>query len=272
MSRGPSIPVKCSTIELKYLADTLDFDKEGKEGSIYGLELNEKGLYVRKEIEENKQQFPKLQQIRDLDTTSAENDKEYNLKRVNNKWIINSLPVKIPWLILFEFFSPHTLIGNDNTFRKCLNQGPQLISLVPAISDTIKIKPFLQDKYTVYVSDVTERKKLEFKPPIALGQSWTIMIDLMLLKANASINKQITDILTGVRISWTETTDTRVKLFIQNNNGSIVSKSTSDQMSIDTARLTNMIEWMEVTNVNLIGFYFTASVLTEYQLAILSGI
>jgi len=43
-------------------------------------------------------------------------------------------------------------------------------------------------------------------------------------------------------------------------------------MSIDTARLTNMIEWMEVTNVNLIGFYFTASVLTEYQLAILSGI
>ena len=119
---------------------------------------------------------------------------------------------------------------------------------------------------------MTERKKLEFKPPIALGQSWTIMIDLMLLKANASINKQITDILTNVRISWTNTTDTRVKLFIQNNNGSIVSKSTSDQMSIDTARLTNMIEWMEVTNVNLIGFYFTASVLTEYQLAILSGI
>ena len=33
MSRGPSIPVKCSTIELKDLADTLDFDKEGKERS-----------------------------------------------------------------------------------------------------------------------------------------------------------------------------------------------------------------------------------------------
>ena len=56
MSKGPQITslVVCPTVELKDLADhTLDFDKDGEVGAIYGFKLGENGHFARYEIDDN---------------------------------------------------------------------------------------------------------------------------------------------------------------------------------------------------------------------------
>jgi len=267
MSRGPVLPVHCSTVELKDLGDTIDFDKEGKEGMIYGLQLNNKGFYARKEIDDR---FPLLKQIRDLDLPDTVTDGAiYALKKNKGKWIIHSLEseVKILWLIHFEFYSPHTLMGEESSFRKCLNEKPQIVSLVPEVPDSIKVRPFLQDRYSL-----EGEGNLKFIPTVALGESWTVVIDFMCKKVTGT-NRHITDILNSIRISWADLVqDTRVRLLIEKNGGNIITRSSLPSLRIQTPDTSiTTLEIMNIRYINLIGFYYIPQALRFEQAKLLDN-
>ena len=67
------IPSKCPTIELKDLADCLDFDNGGEVGVIYGLEVTEDGMHKRKEVDtEEKPIHPKFYQLLDVNAWNLE--------------------------------------------------------------------------------------------------------------------------------------------------------------------------------------------------------
>jgi hypothetical protein len=262
MSRGPVLsPVHCSTIELKDLGDIIDFDKEGNEGTTYGLQLNGKGFYVRKEIEAK---FPKLKQISDLDVPSKLSDGSiYTLKREGGKWTIHPLvsEVKMPWLIQFEFYSPHTFMGEESTFRKCLNEKPQIVSLVPVIPDTIKLKPYLQDRYSL-----AGEGYLKFIPTVALGNSWSVVIEFVCEK-NTLSNLNSTEILNNMRISWSGFgEDKRVRLLIQKNNAKIETSCTLESININAPDTIETLEVIRVKYIYLTGFYYTPKLLTQEQL------
>lgn len=259
MSRGPIIPVKCSTIELKDLADIEGFDEEADQGSVFGFELNDNGIYVRKEIEEKKQQFPKLEQLRNLSVGGDNDGILHKIKKRNNRWILTAEDEQISWLIKFEFYSPYTMITPSFDFRKCLNQGRQLVSLV---SSGIKVKPYQQDSYVLYSSD---NSILEFKPAIALGNTWTIIIDIIVSKHTAGSPREVraSEIVNGVLISWTTSQDKRINVCLQKNNGAIIVKSTDPVVTINTTSMSNTIETMNIKNVELVGFYYTTQVLSD---------
>ena len=67
MSRGPAeeYPTRCTTIELKDLADTDEFDLNAEIGAIYGFEYTDEGFYKRREIDDKK--IPKLEQLRNVE-------------------------------------------------------------------------------------------------------------------------------------------------------------------------------------------------------------
>lgn len=266
MSRGPVLPIKCPTVQLSDLADVQDFDKPGTEDTLYGLELNSDGSYVRKEIEEKRQQFPKLQQVRDVDIDKNVDGASYEIIRRGNKWVLKYIPPVIPWRIKMEFLSPYTMVGGGNIFRKSLNQGPLIASLVPKISQSISVRQFRSDQYLISRSpslDSQWNAHPEFKPEIALGDQWTMIFDIKIQVKNEAVS---TILMPGIQLEWgVVTTATRGQLFMQKRNeGEVLSNSYTGDLPVSVKiQNTPSLSFINLNDLSLIAFYYTNEVLPE---------
>jgi hypothetical protein len=158
-------------------------------------------------------------------------------------------------------------MGEESSFRKCLNEKPQIVSLVPEVPDSIKVKPFLQDRYSL-----EGEGNLKFIPTVALGESWTVVIDFMCKKTTGT-NRHITDILNNIRISWENLVqDTRVRLLIEKNNANIITRSSLPSLRIQTPdTIITTLEIMNIRYINLIGFYYIPQMLRFEQAKLLDN-
>lgn len=298
MATGPKIPISCTTIELKDLADITDFEKEGEVDAIYALQLTQDGYYKRKEIDDNnKPRFPKFDQLRNVETDGYQEDTKYNLVHKDKKWILQETTFDdlvdtsnfteniqynivhkngkwiivnedIDWLIKFEFKSPVTLVGKTNTLKKALNSGPLLTSLIPLGSD-IAVKPFKRNQYLIHRLDTaTGATILNFQPEVVLGNQATIILDLVVKPLNDKIAKTalINTLSDGISIEWTPTEVEEVRTVIAiDKDGSTVRKMSSDNkinLSLDPTKFTSL-KSINLTHVELIGFYYIDRVLPE---------
>jgi hypothetical protein len=140
------------------------------------------------------------------------------------------------------------------------------VSLVPEVPDSIKVKPFLQDRYSL-----EGEGNLKFIPTVALGESWTVVIDFMCKKTTGT-NRHITDILNSIRISWADLVqDTRVKLLIEKNGNNITTRCSLPSIRIQTPDTITTLEIMNIRYINLIGFYYVPQVLTFEQAKLLDN-
>ena len=122
----------CPTVELKDLADVLGLEKDGERGAVYGFKMDEDGYYVRYEIDEEQGDKniirPKLKGIRDVEIEEGA-EGEYVWVCKNKVWNVKKR-VEVSWGIKFEFVSPYVFMA-QKMFRKALNSGPIIVSLVP---------------------------------------------------------------------------------------------------------------------------------------------
>ena len=276
---GPVMPPKCTTIELKDLADCLDFDNTGEVGTIYGLELTQDGLYKRKEVDsEEKPVNPKFNQLRDVNAGSFINGINYFLRHVGNKWtIVPHLDIK--WEINFQFISPFTLKAKDDTFRKAINSGPLHVALVTK-SDSrneIAVKPYKNNMYILHrKSSVAARKysALSFVPRVPVGDKLTMMFDVILSSSDPSTGEK--PVMTGISFSWGDLTgedSTRVIIAIQKNaDGTIQKSSTNPKVTVNVdptafKELDNII----LGHMDIVQFMYTDKILTEEEMEILTN-
>lgn len=277
-SRGPEIkaPANCPTIELKDLADVLNFENRGEVGGTYAFEFTETGYYKRKEIETDvKPRFPKFEQIRDVDVGEYSSDIDYRLRHSDNKWKL--IPVlDIDWEVKFEFKSPYTFITKDNIFRKTMNAGPLIVSLIPDDQSKLKIgiKPYMKNKYVAHRLDSVTGKIetiLDFIPKIDIGNKFTMIFDMILRPSNKSVS---TKIMKGIQFSWRDIGTEEIKVFVVfqkkegNNEILAISDNKSLQINIDKENFTQL-EQINLTHLDLVAFYFTDKVLTEDEFKIL---
>ena len=277
-SRGHEIqvPIHCPTIELKDLADVLNFEDRGEVGGTYAFELTEAGLYQRKEIETDvKPRFPKFNQIRDVDVGDYKEEIDYRLRNVKNKWTLVPV-VDIDWEVKFEFKSPYTLISKDYTFRKALNSGPLIVSLVPDNESKrrIALKPYKKNRYVAHRKEsVTGRVEtiLDFIPKIDIGNNFTMMFDMILRPSEKSIS---TRIMEGIQFSWRDIGEKEIRAFVILRKGEeqedllAVSNNNSLLLNINKESLTQL-EQINLTHLDLISFYYTDKVLTDNEMEIL---
>ena len=273
---GPVIPPKCTTIELKDLADCLDFDNTGEVGTIYGLELTQDGLYKRKEVDtEEKPANPKFNQLRDVNAGNFINGINYFLRHVGNKWtIVPHLDIK--WEINFQFISPFTLKAKDDTFRKAINSGPLHVALVTK-SDSqneIAVKPYKNNMYVLHKkSSVAARKysTLSFVPRVPVGNKLTMMFDVILNPSDTGEKP----VMTGISFSWGDLTgedSTRVIIAIQKNDDGTIQKSSTNPkvtVNVDTTAFKE-IDNIILGHMDLVQFMYTDRILTEEEMEILT--
>ena len=299
MAAGPKIPISCTTIELKDLSDVIDFEKESEVGTIYGFEFTNDGYYKRKEIDDNdeKPRFPKFEQIRDVITDNVEDDTKYNLVRKDKKWILQETSFddivdtsdfkenilynvvhrngkwtlttkrKIDWLIKFEFKSPNTLIGKNNTLKKALNSGPLLTSLIPNKFSDVVVKQFKRNQYLIHrhenASGVTS---LKFQPEVVIGNQCTIIFELIVKPLNVATKRSalINTLSDGIAIDWTELKDEELKVIIAiDKNGNTIRKiSSDDKVDVVVSNFTSLVKF-NLMNVELIGLYYIDRVLPD---------
>lgn len=265
MSRGPVIPAKCSTIQLSDLADVLDFDKEGAEEVTYGFEINQDGLYVRKEIEERNQQFPKLVQIRDLNIVRAVDGAQHELIRNGNKWQVRPIKSVIFWPIKIEFRSPFTMIGYGNIFRKSLNQGPLIVSLVPEQPETIIVDLFRVNKYLIKRQAGAPDPVAVFKPETALGNQWSMVWDIKLPQTPRQVSMKL---MQGINLTWGPLPEAkRGQIFIQKRNeGEVLSNNNIQGLDVTVKFSISSLDKILLNDLSLIGFYYTNELLSESQI------
>ena len=275
MSSGPTIvhPVTCSTIELKDLADTIDFESNAEVGAVYALEFTDTGHYKRKEIDdEHKPRFPKLGQIRDVDLPDpVVDDIDYRLKHQNKKWVLSPVMDEIDWEMKFEFLSPYTLMGKENTFRKSLNAGPLIVSLVPAGNSRgeVAVKPFQKNNYLIHRKQSVNKKAdtiIDFVPKLPVGQNATMLFHIVVRKMEDSTN---TVLMRGINLSWRalDVEEVKVLIAIQKDSDTI-RKQTSNQnviVSVNSSNLTE-IRSINLTYLDLIAFYYTDKLLSDEQI------
>eukprot|EP00745_Piridium_sociabile_P030721 TRINITY_DN50_c0_g2_i2.p2 TRINITY_DN50_c0_g2~~TRINITY_DN50_c0_g2_i2.p2 ORF type:complete len:284 (+),score=16.13 TRINITY_DN50_c0_g2_i2:608-1459(+) len=272
MSRGPRPPVmlaptRCTTLELKDLADTQEFDVNAEIGAVYGIEYTNDGYYKRVEVTEGKK-HPKLEQLRNVEADITD-DFEYKLVRKENKWHL--FPV-IDWEIKLEFISPYTFFGSEQTFRKAFNFGPLHVSLIAAGQSRreIEIKPFKKRQYLLHRKDSVIKKavtKLQFLPKMPLADQFTMVFDISILK-DVPVNGVVgvSDILMkGVQIAWQnlDVESLRAVVIIQNNGSELRTVSSSEKVNVtlNPSNLTELLD-IDITHLDLIGFYYTESVLS----------
>ena len=278
MSRGPSMlaPVRCLTLELKDLADTQDFDLNGEIGAFYGFEYTADGYYKRKEIEDKK--IPKLEQLRNIEASIIDNF-EYKLVRKDNKWILTPL---IGWKIKFEFISPYTYFDNQRNFRKAFNAGPIHISLIPENNSRreIEIKIYKKIQYMLHRKDSVTKEavtRLQFMPQMPLTSEFTLIFDISIHRDdNPDDGVGISDKLAeGISISWVnlDVEALRIIVVIQKSGDEIKAISSTDKVILNvTPENLKELTYINITNLDLIGFYYTENVLSEDILSSLTTI
>jgi len=264
MSRGPVLlaPTRCTATELKDLADTVDFDQNGEVGETYGFQYTEDGFYKRVEVSEDRK-IPRLEQLRNVLGENFYDNIEYKLKRKDNKW---SLIPSIDWEVKFEFLSPYTLFANNRNFRKSLNEGPMLVSLIPDDNSRreIEIKQFNKKQYLIHRKESVTKNavtKVNFLPKIPVSNEFTMILDIS-VRSNV---KSISDVLMrGVKISWRDLTEEtlRISVAIQSDSREIKSFVSSDNVVLTVTQI-DELEFINLTHLDLIGFYFTDRVLPE---------
>ena len=264
-SRGPRIqdPAVCPSLEFKDLCDVIHFEDRGEAGAVYGLELTETGLYQRKEIDSNeKPRFPKFEQIRDVNVDNLFDNVHYMLRYNNKKWTLYPV-LDIDWKIKFRFIHPFTLIKKeDKTFRKILNFGRTIVSLVPDIKSRGKIglKPY---KSTNLISKRAELSgeqdiRVQFEPSIKVSKTFTAIFDVLLIPDSRSVS---TMVMTGINFSWRNLDEeTRVFVTIRRGEGAdsqIVVDVSDDKLKldIDSSKFTHLDKIL-ITHLHLIGFYY----------------
>ena len=150
MASGPTAiyPASCPTLELKDLSDVVDFDLSSVEGEVFGFEYTGTGKYKRRVTDEKMN--PKLGQLRDVDVPETLTDgTKYTISRDKGKWSIIPMYEPIPWDIKFQMVSPFVLTDDGSIFRKVLNSGPLLVSLIPSLTlanGSQKMKKYLSLK------------------------------------------------------------------------------------------------------------------------------
>ena len=271
MSRGPEqpnlrAPTRCITVELKDLADTQDFDLNGEVEAVYGFEYTEEGHYKRAEIQDKKN--PKLESLRNVEADLIENF-EYKLVRVDTKW--NLTPI-IDWPIKYEFLSPYVYFDQQKTFRKALNSGPTHVSLVPMSTSRgeIEIKKF-DKKYLLHRKESVVKNattKLQFMPQTPLPAQFTILLDISIQKdtEEGGVAGVSDNLMRGVSIAWQglEVEALRMTVVIQNDGQTTKATSSSDKaiLNVTPAHVTELT-FINLTHLDLIGFYYTDKVLSE---------
>ena len=275
MSSGPTIvyPVTCSTIELKDLADTIDFESNAEVGAVYALEFTDTGHYKRKEIDdEQKPRFPKLGQIRDVDLPDpVVDDIDYTLKHQNKRWVFSPVIDEIDWEMKFEFLSPYTLMGRENTFRKSLNAGPLIVSLVPAGNSRgeVAVKPFQKNNYLIHRKQSVTKKSdtiVDFVPRLPVGPNATMIFHIVARKMEESTNAVL---MRGINLNWKPLAVEEVKVLIaiQKDSGAIRKRTTNQNVivNVSASNLTE-IRSINLTYLDLIAFYYTDKLLSDDQL------
>jgi len=268
MSGGPLIPVTCSTIELKDLADTLDFEANGESGAVYALELTPEGYYKRVNLESiipPTRILPTLDQL--INTSSTKDEVKYALIKKGNRWALTPVSSDYDWLIKFEFGSPHTFIGNDNVFKKAINSGPLLVSLVPdeRSRTQIQVKPYGKTSYLIHKIEDSEDVGILFNPPVVISSSMTMIIDLIARGAN----KKDISFMPNVTVSWESITEERqrILIFIQKVEGESKHRVFSTpQVTVRVENTSNTITRMKLNDIDLVAFYFSDKVFTEQEM------
>lgn len=275
MSSGPTIayPVACSTIELKDLADAIDFESNAEVGAVYAFEFTDTGHYKRKEIDdEKKPRFLKLGQIRDVNVPDPiVDDTFYMWKHQNKKWVLSPVMKKIDWEMKFEFVSPYTLVGKDDTFRKSINAKPLIVSLVPAINSRgeVAVKPFHKNNYLIHRKQSVEKDAdtiVDFIPKLPIGQNATMIFDIVVRKREETTN---TVLMRGINLNWRPLNVEEVRVFIAvQKDSNTIKKQTSNQNVVVNADINNLTEIRSInlTYLDLIAFYYTDKVLSNEQL------
>ena len=275
MSSGPTIvyPVTCSTIELKDLADTIDFESNAEVGAVYAFEFTDTGHYKRKETDdEQKPRFPKLGQIRDVNVPDPiVDDTDYMWKHQNKKWVLSPVMKKIDWEIKFEFVSPYTLVGKDDTFRKSINAGPLIVGLVPAGNSRkeVAVKPFNKNNYLIHRKQSVTKDAdtiVNFIPKLPIGQYATMIFDIVVRKREEATN---TVLMRGINLNWRPLDVEEVRVFIAvQKDSNTIRKQTSNQNVVVNASIHNLTEIRSInlTYLDLIAFYYTDKLLSDEQL------
>ena len=97
----------------------------------------------------------------------------------------------------FEFISLFTLVSKDNTFRKALNAGPLIVSLIsdPQSRGKIAVKSYMKKKNVVHRKDNIDLGEQEtisdFIPKIEIGESFSMTFDIVLRPSNKSVSTRI---------------------------------------------------------------------------------
>ena len=260
MSRGPEIqkPIHCPTIELKDLADIKGFDEDGEQGTVYGLELNESGLYERKEIEDKKRPHPRLNQVKDVEIKNEKDGETHALVKEGDKWIITVKPKEIKWGIKMEFKSPYTFTSG-NIFRKSVNIQPALISLRPSKANTIGIKPFDNFSYVIHSRYPEENNSVEFNPKLSIGQQLTMVFDIQTHKIVKTM--RLTDHITVIWDGQPPGTvvEDRIRIVIK-KDGDNITAQTTDQYFTVTVNELDELHKIYLKDIDLIGFYASRSI------------
>lgn len=272
MSSGPLLPVVCTTVELKDLADTLDFDTAGVEGTIYGFEITEDGYYKRVDITEARDGSERfnMEQLQNLSTSGSKEGLQYAiLKKGPNKWSLTPLQPKIDWLIKYEFHSPYTFMGKDNIFKKTLNAGPLLVSLVPHFPNrgNVLLKAYKKHNYLIHKRDGVSDVKVAFEPRLEIGQSATIILDII---AHQPTQERV-PLIPQVSLSWTDLDEDPRRIVIFMRKSSSDNKytiMTSPQITATSLPVgaSSILSHIKLDHFDLLAFYFSDQSFSDKQM------
>ena len=265
MSRGPSqdlAPVRCTTLELKDLADTDDFNLNGEIGTIYGFEYTDSGYYKRREI--NDKIVPRLEQLRNV-AADIIGDHEYKINRVKNKWHLSPI---IEWDVKFEFISPYTLFDPQRRFRKAFNAGPIHTSLVPSTDSrgNIEVKPF-NKQFMLHRIIGASVSGLNFVPEVELAEEFTVIIKLMIHDDSLdNSEKQSKIVMNGIQINWTalKKEDQNVIIIVRKDESGMRATCSKEQIDVTLlpARFPNL-RIIFIKHFDLIGLHYIETNLSD---------
>lgn len=280
MSIGPQIPVTCPTIELKDLADTIDFDANAIVGSIYGFEFTQNGYYKRALVPAVPEvpsvppsvpsEKPSIDQLKDFNAGKVDPDFKYAITKRENIWSLTPVDTELDWLIKFKCESPYTFIGPDNKFKKIINAGPMLVSLVPDENnrETIEVKAYKKSNYVLHKRETAGKNvRVILQPPLQLGSTAMIVLDII---AHRPTQRNF-NVIPQVSLSWVDLDEDprRVTVFMkkrENENQFSVFTSSPKITFVPVPNPIDRIAQISLDNVDLLAFYFSDQIFSDSQI------
>ena len=276
MSIGPMIPVTCPTIELKDLADTIDFDASANVGSIYGFEFTQNGYYKRalvpvpEAVPSVPPEKPSIDQLKDFNAGKVDPDFKYAITKRENTWSLTPVDTELDWLIKFKCQSPYTFMGPDNKFKKIINAGPMLVSLVPDENsrEHIAIKAYKKSNYILHKRDAAGKNvRVVLQPPLQLGSTAMIVLDII---AHRPTQKNV-NVIPQVSLSWADLDEDprRITIFMKKRESENQYSVAGSSPKITVTPVPNPIDrivQMNLDNVDLLAFYFSDQIFSDSQI------